>query len=179
MVDLKSFIKDINYVGKIKDTRYNILVLQLYVEHFMNEIISLKSGDFSKEVIRERLTIPIKSKMLLDWKIIGKEEKKIIDVLAKTRNDMVHNLVLDMEKLEKKLKSTNFEFIKDKNGKPLKLFKNLNPLGRLQSSSAIIISYLYQRLEILKGNKINQKVMLEIKKEGGNFKHILHLMLNK
>ena len=172
-IDLKRFYKDFDYSNKMGDERHRILTLHLYLEHFINELVKNKSGDFPEKVIQESLTIPVKCQILFDWNIITKEQRKIIEILAKTRNDMIHNLVIDTDKLGKRLKTTDFEFIKDENGKKVKVFEYLAPYSQLISASAVIISILYAQLEKMKGNGVKQFIQLKIEKQGDKYKHII------
>jgi len=56
MVDLKTLFKEINSTKKNKEPRLEILIIQLYVEHFLNEIITLKSGNMPEQIIKENLS---------------------------------------------------------------------------------------------------------------------------
>ncbi len=172
-IDLKRFYTDFDYSSKINDERHRILTLQLYMEHFINELVKFKSGEFPEKVIQENLTIPVKCQILLDWGVITKEQRKIIEILAKTRNDMIHNLIIDTGKLERRLKTTDFEFIKSDKGKKAKVFEYLAPYSQLISASAIIISILYAQLEKMRGNNVEQFIQLKIEKQGDKYRHII------
>ncbi len=165
MVDLKTLFKEINSTKKNKEPRLEILIIQLYVEHFLNEIITLKSGNMPEQIIKENLSIPIKTKIIETWGIINNDHKKIIDSLAKTRNDLIHNLIIDFEKIEKRLKSVNFDFIRDKKGKRIKIFAKLKPYYRLTFSSIFILGLLYYKSMELKRETILQSLKLEIVKK--------------
>lgn len=135
------------------------------MEHFLNEIIQYKSNNLPEEIVRENLTIPIKTKILREWDIITKDHKKVIDALAKTRNDLIHNLIIDFEKIEKRLKSVNFDFIRNEKGKRVKLLSRLKPYSRLTFSSILIIGILYHKLLTLKGKPCLQTLNLELEKK--------------
>jgi len=85
--------------------------------------------------------------------------------LAKTRNDLIHNLIIDFEKIEKRLKSVNFDFIRDKKGKRIKIFAKLKPYYRLTFSSIFILGLLYYKSMELKRETILQSLKLEIVKK--------------
>jgi len=98
MVDLKKLLKDLNSIKETNEPRLEILIIQLYMEHFLNEIINYKSGEFPDEIVKENLAIPVKTSIIKKWGIINEDHKKVIDALAKTRNDLIHNLVIDFKK---------------------------------------------------------------------------------
>lgn len=162
MVNLRGLFASLNSIKKTNDPRLEILIIQLYVEHFLNEIMKIKSGILPEEVIKENITIPVKTKTLQEWGIINSDHKKIIDALARTRNDLIHNLVVDFRKIERRLKSVNFEFIRDKNNKRIKIFSKLKPFHRLTSSSIFILAILYHKSSILKNKKPTENLKLEI-----------------
>lgn len=179
MIDLKKLFQDLNTINKNKEPRLEILIIQLHMEHFLNELIKIKSGELPEEIIKENLTIPIKTKILQDWKIINEDHKKVIDALAKTRNDLIHNLIIDFEKIEKRLKSVNFDFIRDEKGKRVKIFSRLKPYHRLIFSSIAIIGTLYHKLTKETNSKPMQTIKMEIKKEGKEWQPKLTLLTLK
>ncbi len=165
MTDLKKFLHDLNSIKQTKEPRLEILIIQLYMEHFLNEIINYKTGNLPSEIVKENLSIPVKTKIIEKWELINKDHKKVIDALAKTRNDLVHNLIIDFKKVEKRLKSVNFDFIRNEKGKRVKLLSRLKPYNRLKFSSMLIIGILYHKLLELKGKPCLQTFNLELERK--------------
>lgn len=169
MVDLKRFLHDLNSIKKSNEPRLEILMIQLYMEHFLNEIINYKSGELPENVIRENLSIPAKTSIVERWGIINNDHKKVIDVLAKTRNDLIHNLLINFKKIEQRLKSVNFDFIRNDKGKRVKLLSRLKPYNRLTFSSILIIGILYHKLLNLRGETCLQSFNLELEKNADDW----------
>ncbi len=166
MVDLKKLLKDLNSIKETNEPRLEILIIQLYMEHFLNEIINYKSGEFPDEIVKENLAIPVKTSIIKKWGIINEDHKKVIDALAKTRNDLIHNLVIDFKKIEQRLKSVNFDFIRNDKGKRVKLLSRLKPYSRLTFSSILIIGILYHKLLNLNERSCLQSFNLELERKG-------------
>ncbi len=179
MVDLKKLLSDLNSIKTTKEPRLEILIIQLYMEHFLNEIINYKSGNLPHDTIRENLTIPTKTSIIKKWEIINEDHKKVIDTLAKTRNDLIHNLLIDFKKIEQRLKSVNFDFIRNSKDKRVKLLSRLKPYNRLTFSSILIIGILYHKLLNLKGKPCPQSLNLELEKNGEEWESRIKLIERK
>jgi len=176
MVDLKNLFQDLN---KIKDSRLEILTLQIYMEHFINKIITLNAGKIPKDVIKENLTIPVKTKILQDWNLINDDHKKVIDALAKTRNDLIHNIEVNTKKIDNRLKSVNFDFVRDKDKKRMKIFSRLKPYRRLTSASIVIIGVLYHLAIKMERKESFQNLKFEIEKINDSWEPRISLIENK
>ncbi len=176
MVDLKKLLDDLNSIKDTGEPRLEILIIQLYMEHFLNEIIHYKSGNLPDDIIKENLAIPVKTGIIRKWGIINNDHKKVIDVLARTRNDLVHNLLVDFKKIEKRLKSANFDFIRNDKGKRVKLLSRLRPYNRLTFASIMIIGILYHKLLSLKGRPCLQSLNLELENKNNEWKSRIKLI---
>lgn len=180
---LKDLIESIKKVDSLKIPRMSILNLQLYVEHYVNEIVSTLVDESVKKEIRTSLSFPQKLRILKNKKIIDNVQLKILETLNKIRDIMVHELIIDPEEIMKRVKYSKFYFIYgysfiDKEGKKntkiidlKKMFKKMtNKFFQLNISSMLIIGILYNNLKIIKKQKPNQIINLEIvKKEGKDY----------
>lgn len=180
---LKDLIESIKKVDTLKMPRMSILNLQLYVEHYVNEIVSTLVDESAKREIRTSLSFPQKLRILRNKKIIDNIQLKILETLNKIRDMMVHELIINPEEIMKKVKYSKFYFTygfsfiaKDgkKNTKIIdlkKMFKKLpNKFFQLNISSMIIIGILYNSLKMLKKEKPNQIINLDlISKEGKEY----------
>lgn len=177
---LKDLIESIKKVDSLKIPRMSILNLQLYVEHYVNEIVSMLVDESVKKEIRTSLSFPQKLRILKNKKMIDNVQLKILETLNKIRDIMVHELIIKPEEIMKKVKYSKFYFTYgysfiDKKGKKntkiidlKKMFKKLpNKFSQLNISSLIIIGILYNNLKILKKQKPNQIINLDLLSEKG------------
>ena len=177
---LKDLIESINKVDSIKMPRMSILNLQLYVEHYVNEIVSTLVDDSAKKEIKTSLSFPQKIRILRNKNIIDNVQLKILEALNKIRDLMVHELIIKPDEIMKKVKYSKFYFTYgfsyiDKDGKKntkiidlKKMFKKItNKFSQLNISSILIIGILYNNLKILKKQKPNQIINLDMISKNG------------
>jgi hypothetical protein len=175
---LKGLIDSINKVDSLRIPRMSILNLQLYVEHYVNEIVATLVDESAKSEIRKSLSFPQKLRILRNKNIIDNVQLKILETLNKIRDMMVHELVINPDEIMKKMKYSKFYFTygfsfvgKDgkKNTKIIdlkKMFKKIpNKFSQLNISTILIIGILYNNLKIIKKQKPNQIINLEIVKK--------------
>lgn len=164
---LTHLISDLNSIAQTKNPRYQILILQLYAEHYVNEIVLEQVKEPAKAEVKEYLTFPQKLRILKKMDIVSKEMERILLKLNVIRNLLAHSLIISPEEISKKLGEANFGFkysLKMKNAKDeiiqreldlYKIYKD-HPgqnLNKLTISCAIIISIIYNRRINFRGEK--------------------------
>ena len=175
---LKGLIGSINKVDSLRIPRMSILNLQLYVEHYVNEIVATLVDESAKSEIRKSLSFPQKLRILRNKNLIDNVQLKILETLNKIRDMMVHELVINPDEIMKKMKYSKFYFTygfsfvdkdRKKNTKIIdlkKMFKKIpNKFSQLNISTILIIGILYNNLKIIKKQKPNQIINLEIIKK--------------
>ncbi len=171
---LTNLINNFNAIKKIKMPRLTILNLQLYAEHYVNEIIDFEVGDNAREEIRTHLSFPQKLRILKKMKILEEKQIKILELLNRIRDEMVHELVVNPDKITAKLKYTKFDFIYgwsaiNKNGGKIgkiidlkKAYKKVNDnFLKFFTSNILIIGILHNRLKIMKKLPVNEFIDLK------------------
>ena len=167
---LKGLILDLNSLGSTNNNRFAVLGLQLYAEHYVNEIVMEQVKDSVKSEIRKYLTFPQKLRILKKMKIINEGKLKILEMLNSIRDTLVHELIISQDEINKKLKFAELGFnyswsIKLK--EEVKEFhvvnlekeykeKIPNKYNQLVISSVIIIGILYHNLMALREKTSNQ-----------------------
>ncbi len=176
--DLKDLIENFININKLKIPRLNILNLQLYAEHYVNEIISTQVKDSVKEELRKYITFPQKLRILKKMNVLDEKQIKILEVLNKIRDEIVHELIFDEESINNKLKYTKFDFVYgwgyvDSNGKNIskitdlkKIYKKIdNNLHKFFISSTLIIGILYNHFRKMKNENVNQFIDIILKND--------------
>lgn len=167
--DLKDLLNNCVVISRLNIPRLSILNLQLYVEHYVNEIVLTQIGDAAKDEVKKYITFPQKLRVLKNMNIIDEKQVKILEVLNKIRDEIVHELVFEPETIEAKLKFTKFDFVYgwayiDSKGEKVNkiidlknVFKKIdNNFRRLSISTVLIIGILYNQCKNIKNEKVNQ-----------------------
>ncbi|MFA4960050.1 MAG: hypothetical protein WC548_00095 [Candidatus Pacearchaeota archaeon] len=176
---LKGLITDLNSLGNTTNNRFAILGLQLYAEHYVNEIVMEQINEHAKSEVRKHLTFPQKLRILKKMKIIDENKKKVLEILNSVRDTYVHELVVSSNEINQKLKHAQLGFnyswsIKLNNEiKKLSLIdlekeykeKILNKYNQLIISSVIIIGILYHNLRLLRGKTSEQFIDVKFVKK--------------
>lgn len=173
--DLKNLVNNFINIGKLNIPRINILNLQLYTEHYVNEIISTEIGNPVKEEVKKYISFPQKLRILKKMNVIDEKQLKILEMLNKIRDDFVHELVIEQEVIDKKLKYTTFDFVYgwsyiNSNNENInkiidlkKIYKNVkNNFHKLEISTILIISILYNKYMTMKKENVKQFVDIEV-----------------
>lgn len=163
---LKKLIEDLNYLKNLNNDRFAILGIQLYAEHYVNEIVMEQIKEYAKEEVRIYLTFPQKLKILEKMKCINDDTKRILLKLNSIRDLLVHNLIISVEELTNDLKFSKLGFkyswiAQDDEGKKEHTVdlddeykkKIPNKYNQLIVSSIIIIGFLYHHLNRIRGKQ--------------------------
>lgn len=172
---LESLINNFNYINNLKIPRLTILNLQLYVEHYVNELISTEVSLNAIDEIKLYLSFPQKLRIIKKMKVIDDTQLKILELLNKIRDNLVHELVLDEEKIKKKIKSSKLDFVygwsyinkeQKRIGKIIdlkKIYKKVDDnISQLFISVILIIGIIYNKLREIKKQEINQFIDLNL-----------------
>lgn len=172
---LESLINNFNYINNLKIPRLTILNLQLYVEHYVNELISTEVSLNAIDEIKLYLSFPQKLRIIKKMKVIDDTQLKILELLNKIRDNLVHELVLDEEKIKKKIKSSKLDFVygwsyinkeQKRIGKIIdlkKIYKKIDDnISQLFISVILIIGIIYNKLREIKKQEINQFIDLNL-----------------
>jgi len=179
---LKGLIMDLNSLGS-SNNRFAILGLQLYAEHYVNEIVMEQVKDFAKSEIRKYLTFPQKLRILKKMKIIDEGQKRILEMLNSIRDTFVHELIISTDEINKRLKFAQLGFnyswrIQSQNkANEIHLInlekeykeKSVNKYNQLIISSVILIGILYYNLMILRGRPSDQFIDVKFTKMENNW----------
>ncbi len=166
---LESLINNFNYINNLKIPRLTVLNLQLYAEHYVNELISTEVSLNAIDEVKLYLSFPQKLRIIKKMKIIDDTQLKILELLNKIRDSLVHELVLDEGKLKKRIKSSKLDFVygwsylnkeQKRVGKIIdlkKIYKKIDDsISQLFVSVILIIGILYNKLKEIKKQEINQ-----------------------
>lgn len=188
LIDLRKLVQDIFY-SEVKDTRFKILILQLYCEHYVNEIIGTYCKPEIKKVVRRHLTFPKKLDILVKEKVIRKEHERVFACLNSLRDDLVHELVINVEQFNQILdshnlginisyhiKTDNMEFKEDYDfSKIYKIYKTTK-ISQLEISVLCLIGYLHFQLNKIRGTELNQFIIPKKVIENNQLKIVFELM---
>lgn len=172
---LESLINNFNYINNLKIPRLTILNLQLYVEHYVNELISTEVSLNAIDEIKLYLSFPQKLRIIKKMKVIDDTQLKILELLNKIRDNLVHELVLDEEKIKKRIKSSKLDFVygwsyinkeQKRIGKIIdlkKIYKRIDDnISQLFISVILIIGIIYNKLKEIRKQEINQFIDLNL-----------------
>lgn len=166
---LKGLIMDLNSLGS-SNSRFAILGLQLYAEHYANEIVMEQVKDCAKSEMRKYLTFPQKLRILKRMKVIDEGKKRILEMLNSIRDTFVHELVISSDEINERLKFAQLGFnyswgigTKDKTSEVHLIDlekeyreKSISKYNQLIISSVILIGILYWNLMLLRGKNSDQ-----------------------
>ncbi len=166
---LENLINNFNYINNLKIPRLTVLNLQLYAEHYVNELISTEVSLNAIDEVKLYLSFPQKLRIIKKMKIIDDTQLKILELLNKIRDSLVHELILDEGKLKKRIKSSKLDFVygwsylnkeQKRVGKIIdlkKIYKKIDDsISQLFVSVILIIGILYNKLKEIKKQEINQ-----------------------
>ncbi len=175
MVKLVEFCNDF-FKKYPDDPRYKILILQLYVEHYVNELLCHFSQEVLHKTIRTYLVFPKKLDFLVKQAIITEEHKSILICLNSIRDEFVHELeikpsrineLLNSHSLEIHLKynitTSNKHFNEEFNFKDIYKKYNTPKATQLDISVVCLLGYLDFQLNKLKGTEISEIIYPELK----------------
>lgn len=181
---LKELLDSLNLMatGNV-DHRYRILILQLYSEHYVNEILMhMVDERFIGKEVKEQISFPKKIGILERAKIIKHDVARVLSTLNDLRRTVVHNLVVDDEIIKTKLKSRelgfNYEVNFNKDGKELtgvnlkEMYTKANATKHAQFdvSAMLVIGVLYQRLRTIRKQEVEHILFPELEQQpDGNF----------
>ncbi|NPE26905.1 hypothetical protein HNV12_02790 [Methanococcoides sp. SA1] len=180
---LKSLIDEVIPVIDTGNARYIVLTLQLYVEHYVNEIISELIKKPAKNIVISNLTFPKKLNILKKMKILNSRTKEILLKLNEVRNLLIHNLIINTKEIKNNISGQNFEFVynwfiesnkgkkREEGGINLKSVYQKIPdkFVQLEVSTIIIIGILHDRLWNTRGEPNNQFIKVSFEKENDNW----------
>jgi hypothetical protein len=180
---LKGLILDLNSLGSASNNRFAILGLQLYSEHYVNEIVMELVKEPAKSEVRRYLTFPQKLRILKKMKVIDETKKRILEMLNSIRDTFVHELVISPEEISARLKFAQLGFNYSWSIKVEEEIKNVNVINlekeykekipnkydQLIISSVIIIGLLYYNLMSLRGKPSDQFIDVEFIKNDGKW----------
>ena len=177
---LKEFIDSLNHVKELNvDSRFKILFLQLYAEHYVNEILLnlVDKESIGKEIIEE-ISFPKKLKILKKIKVLNDQTEDVLTILSGLRNLAVHKLVISDKEINNKLKERKlgFNYIIDKMGEKFinidleQMYKDkkLTEFSQLEVSSVLVIGILYSKLKMINKEEVDYYISPELE-EGKPF----------
>lgn len=141
---LFEFFDEVNKIHVTKDKRQMVLLLGLYGEYLVNELLRT---NFLNSKLEEIYSQDIKLRILKANGIISPDEYLVLDILKKVRNEYAHKLDIDKEKVKKWMKQTKINWKADKE-KIKELEKQFNkiPFTKFQSGCIAKITFLFQKL---------------------------------
>ena len=181
---LKELLNSLNLMTRDNvDHRWKILMLQLYSEHYVNEILMhMVDERFIGKEVREEISFPKKIKILERAKIIKQDVARVLSVLNDLRTTMVHKLVVDNKIIVAKLKERelgfNYEVNFNKDGKELtginlkEMYEKINATEHAQFdvSTMLVIGVLYLRLKTIRKQEAEHILFPELEeKPDGSF----------
>jgi uncharacterized protein YutE (UPF0331/DUF86 family) len=148
----------------LKDARYKVLMYQLYIEHYVNELVCLDANEILHETLHTQLSFPQKIKILESKKIINSEQANVLKVINSVRNKMVHCLTISPRDIEKMLESTklSFKITYEFNDIviPIDLEKEyangFNKFSQFETSATLLVGFLYSKFMLENGKDVEQ-----------------------
>jgi hypothetical protein len=108
---LSKFLSDINYILETNHLYLAIIILSLHSEHVINKLIK---QNFNHDLDNDRtLGQSVKLKFLHGSKIIADSEYKVLNCLRDARNDVVHDLNINLDELDKTLDKAEINYFND------------------------------------------------------------------
>ena len=181
---LKELLNSLNIMTRDNvDHRWKILILQLYSEHYINEILMhmVNERSIGKEV-KEEISFTKKIAILERVKIIKHDVTRVLSVLNDLRRTMVHSLVIDDKIIRDKLKSRelgfNYEVNFHKDGEEVtginlkEMYKEASATeyAQFDVSAMLVVGVLYLRLQVIRKQEVKYILLPELeKKTDGSF----------
>jgi methyl coenzyme M reductase alpha subunit len=180
---LKGLIIDLNNLGNSKNNKLAVLGLQLYAEHYVNEIVMEQMKDCAREEVRKHLSFPQKLRIVKNLGIIDETMKRVLETLNSIRDGLVHELMFSSEEINEKLKFAKLGFdyswsikVRDK----IKDFHLLNlekeyrekipnKYNQLVISSVVIIGILYHNLRVIRGENSDQFIDVQFERKNATW----------
>jgi hypothetical protein len=177
---LDRLLRELNSFQNLGNPRLTILGLQLYSEHYVNEILMQKLEEPMKKGIINYLPFPQKLKILEKMGVVDKKRKSVLFCLSSLRNIIVHQLVFSIQELNNELKKTKLGFrywwtLNEESGKFVKSQdinleevyqdKIKDKFIQLIISTILTIGLLYDDLNRLKGQKSKELIEVSFKKK--------------
>jgi hypothetical protein len=186
---LEGLLIDLNSFGNMKSNRFAILGLQLYAEHYVNEIVMEQMKECVREEVRKHLSFPQKLRILKKMKVIDETKKRILEMLNSIRDTLVHELTFSSEDINDKLKFAKLGFNYSwtiRSGNEVRDFQVINldkeykdkiqnKYYQLIISSVLIIGILYHNLKVIRGEISNQFIDVQFMKK--DEKWLVNLLL--
>lgn len=181
---LKELLQSLNLMTKGNvDHRYKILILQLYSEHYVNEILmNLVNEKVIGKEVKEQIPFTKKITILERAKIIEHDIARVLDVLNNLRRTVVHNLVIDEKIINAQLKSRdlgfNYKVNFNRDGKDVsevdlgEMYKKMGATeyAQFDVSTMLVIGILYLRLKSIRKEEAKFILFPELEeKEDGSF----------
>jgi hypothetical protein len=139
-----------------------ILYLDLYVEHFINEL--------AKHNKIKSISIKDKAKDLIASGVIEKKYADVIVLLCDIRNRMIHDLRPDFPLLEKWI----YEFVPaiDMDDAFSKAFAKLTPWSRVQLYAIPTIFYLFKKARQIKKEAVKHDIRIRLVRDSFVFEFV-------
>jgi len=163
-ITLKNLVDELNYYGTLKSVRFSILGVQLYAEHYVNQLILTQIKELAWKEVKTYLSFPQKLKILEKMNCVNQDTKRILEMLNNIRDLFVHELTISSKEIEEHLKNSKLGFkyswVAQDNAGKKEHFINLeeeykkipSKINQLIVSSSVIIGILYYNL-----NKLTNK----------------------
>ncbi|MDO8623251.1 MAG: hypothetical protein Q7R52_03310 [archaeon] len=177
LVRLEDLKNDLDRISKLNDERIIILFLHLYAEHFVNDFIKINSGEIIEKEIRTGIGFPAKLRILKNLEIIDEDKEKILSIFNNLRDMVIHNLVVDNNKIKlildnfKKKGAKVFNFVLKENPEIKGLFKSLSPFDKFKISMIWIIYEIWGKLQFIMKKDIEEKIVLKPGDDGKIYVH--------
>lgn len=191
---LANFVKELTYLIAqrpltLQTVRNITLTLQLYAEHYVNEIVLEQVKDSAKEEVKKNLTFPQKLRILNNLKCLNEDTERVLQTLSSIRNLLTHNLMVSVKDFNSMLdgKRLGFQYnwiiagkAEPKMNKKIdldniykKYRENISNYDRLNVSSAVVIGLLHYNLMKLRGKESDEIIDVEPIIDGdGKFKYV-------
>ena len=147
------FLNEVNKVGLSKNRRLMILLLGIYSEYLVNELLKVILFKFN---FGDKVSQSVKLKILLSDSVLDNKTYMIFSKLNQVRNEYAHNLVVNSEKIEKWASEVPLNWKMEKGSmRKVEAILKKNPLDRFQKICITNIIFLFQRLKVLSLEKNN------------------------
>ncbi len=179
---LTNFVNELTSLIAQKPLTLNVvrnitLTLQLYAEHYVNEIVLEQVKESAKKEVKEHLTFPQKLRILKNLNCLDDNTERVLSTLNSIRDLLIHNLMINVKEFNVKLEGVKFGFkynwritgeAKPKMDKEIDLVKiyeehksRITKYDQLNVSSAVVIGLLHYHLMKLRGKEPNEIIDVE------------------
>lgn len=190
---LTNFVKELtSLIGQrpltIGVVRNITLTLQLYAEHYVNEIVLEQVKEPAKKEVRDSLSFPKKLTILEKMNVLNRETKEVLLTLNTIRELLLHNLMFTPAEFNSRLESAKLGFkynwrldgkAEPKTNREIDLVKiyeenkaHVTKYDQLNISAAVVIGLLYYNLMKLRGKEPNEIIDVEPIIKDGNFQFV-------